>query len=74
MVYGGEDRELGERLINNGVCPIQIRHQSCLIHLYHKQGYISEDGKQFNQKIRNNVKERKLKWTEFGIIKSDKHD
>lgn len=74
MVYGGEDRELGERLINNGVCPIQIRHQSCLIHLYHKQGYISEDGKQFNQKIRNNVKKRKLKWTEFGIIKSGKHD
>lgn len=74
MVYGALDRELGERLINNGVCPIQIRHQSCLIHLYHKQGYISEDGKQFNQKIRNNVKERKLKWTEFGIIKSDKHD
>jgi glycosyltransferase involved in cell wall biosynthesis len=74
MVYGGEDRELGERLIHNGVSPIQIRHQSCLIHLHHKQGYISEEGKQFNQKIRTNVRERKLKWTEFGIIKSNKYD
>jgi glycosyltransferase involved in cell wall biosynthesis len=74
MVYGGEDRELGERLINYGVRPIQIRHRSCLIHLYHKQGYISEKGKYFNQKIRQEVKEKKLKWTEFGIIKSNKYD
>ena len=74
MVYGGEDRELGERLINYGVRPIQIRHRSCLIHLYHKQGYISEEGKYFNQKIRQEVKEKKLKWTEFGIIKSNKYD
>jgi glycosyltransferase involved in cell wall biosynthesis len=74
MAYGGEDRELGERLINYGVRPIQIRHRSCLIHLYHKQGYISEEGKYFNQKIRQEVKEKKLKWTEFGIIKSNKYD
>ena len=67
MVYGGEDRELGERLINNGINPIQIRHQSCLLHLYHEQGYITEEGKLFNQKIRKEVKDKQLKWTNFGI-------
>lgn len=67
MVYGGEDRELGERLINNGIRPMQIRHQSCLLHLYHKQGYISEEGKLFNQKIRKEVQDKQLKWTNFGI-------
>lgn len=70
MVYGGEDRELGERLINKGVRPIQIRHRSCLIHLYHKQGYVCEEGKAFNQKIRKEVKAKKLTWTDFGIIQS----
>jgi glycosyltransferase involved in cell wall biosynthesis len=70
MVYGGEDRELGERLINYGIRPIQIRHRSCLIHLYHKQGYICEEGKQFNQNIRKAVKDKKLIWTDFGIIRS----
>jgi glycosyltransferase involved in cell wall biosynthesis len=70
MVYGGEDRELGERLINYGIRPIQIRHRSCLIHLYHKQGYICEEGKQFNRNIRKAVKDKKLIWTDFGIIRS----
>ena len=70
MVYGGEDREIGERLINYGIRPTQIRHQSCLIHLYHKQGYISEEGKAFNQKIRKEVKAKKLAWTDYGIIQS----
>ena len=70
MVYGGEDRELGERLVNNGIIPIQIRHQSCLIHLYHKQGYVSDEGKAYNQKIRKQVKDKQLTWTDFGIIRT----
>ena len=70
MVYGALDRELGERLINYGVRPIQIRHQSCLIHLYHKQGYVCDEGKAFNQSIRKAVKDKRLIWTDFGIIKS----
>ena len=70
MVYGALDRELGERLINYGVRPIQIRHQSCLIHLYHKQGYVCDEGKVFNQSIRKAVKDKRLIWTDFGIIKS----
>jgi glycosyltransferase involved in cell wall biosynthesis len=67
MVYGGEDRELGERLINKGIRPIQIRHQSCLIHLFHQQGYTCEKGKAFNQKIRKEVKDNKLVCTKYGI-------
>ena len=67
MVYGGEDRELGERLVNCGIKPIQIRHHSCLLHLYHKQSYISDEGKIFNQKIRKEVKEKQLTWSNYGI-------
>ena len=69
MVYGGEDRELGERLIHTGVKPLQIRHRSCVMHLYHEHGYVSEAGKLFNQKIRQGVKDKQLMWTDFGINK-----
>lgn len=69
MVYGGLDREFGERLVNNKIKPIQIRHQSCVIHLHHNQEYINMKGKNFNNELRARVKKQKRIWTKYGIKK-----
>ncbi len=41
MAYGGEDRELGERLIHRGLRPRSIRHRAILVHLDHSRGYVN---------------------------------
>lgn len=70
MQYGGEDRELGERLVNYGIKPIQIRYSAVCIHLDHKRGYVSETAIEKNKAIRNKTKQNRLVWTDFGIIKN----
>jgi len=67
MKYGGQDRELGERMMNNGIRTKQIRHRSCLLHLDHSRGYATEDVIEKNKEIRRQVKEEKRAWTERGI-------
>ena len=71
MTYGGLDRELGERLMNFGIKPIQIRHRSCVIHLHHKQGYNSKESWDNNRNIREEVQNKSLAWTNFGIDKNN---
>lgn len=68
MQYGGQDRELGERLVNFGIKPIQIRYSAVVIHLDHKRGYVAEEMIIKNRAIRKTTKEEKRKWTEFGIV------
>lgn len=72
MQYGGQDRELGERLINNGVKPIQIRYSAVCVHLDHKRGYKTPESINKNLGIREETKRRKKTWTDRGIIKGDK--
>ena len=67
MAYGGEDRELGERLINLGVKPIQIRYSAICVHLYHERSYINTNALTTNQAIRKATKSLKKTWTDFGI-------
>ncbi|SHG44181.1 glycosyltransferase family 2 protein [Winogradskyella jejuensis] len=69
MAYGGEDRELGERLMNLGAKPIQIRYSAICVHLYHTRGYKNEAAEQANLKIRKETKSKKKTWTDFGIKK-----
>ena len=38
MQYGGQDRELGERLFNKGLKSKQIRYSAICVHLDHKRG------------------------------------
>ena len=71
MQYGCEDRELGERLINNGIKSKQIRYSAICVHLDHLRGYVSESAMSFNKEIRNNTKNKKIKQTPFGIIKQE---
>ncbi len=71
MKYGGEDRELGERLMNNGIRSKQIRYSAICVHLDHLRGYVSESAIKINKEIRKNTKEQKIKQTPFGIIKQE---
>ncbi|WP_037320153.1 glycosyltransferase family 2 protein [Salegentibacter sp. Hel_I_6] len=67
MQYGGQDREMGERLINLGVKAIQIRYTAICLHLDHTRTYKNEDSLKKNREIRNKTKsENKIK-TSYGI-------
>ena len=70
MQYGGEDREFGERLVNIGVKPKQIRYSTVCIHLDHERGYVKPEMIEKNLKIRAETKKLNKTWTEFGIKKA----
>jgi glycosyltransferase involved in cell wall biosynthesis len=67
MVYGGLDREMGERLENSGVCGKQVRHRAVCVHLYHERGYATSRGWQNNDAIRKETRELRLTATSYGI-------
>ncbi|KAB1154760.1 glycosyltransferase family 2 protein [Flavobacterium luteum] len=69
MQYGGQDRELGERLVNFGIKPKQIRYSTVCLHLDHPRGYATPESINKNRNIRKETKEQLKKWTDFGIIK-----
>lgn len=70
MRYGSEDREFGERMMNNGIKSKQIRYSAVCIHLDHSRGYMNQKDLDNNAGIRNETKMKKKVWTDFGIIKS----
>jgi glycosyltransferase involved in cell wall biosynthesis len=69
MQYGGQDRELGERLVNLGIKPKQIRYSTVCLHLDHPRGYAKIESIKKNKKIRKETKVEQKKWTDFGIVK-----
>lgn len=69
MQYGGEDRELGERLINFGLKPKQIRYSAVCLHLDHPRGYVKDEMIAKNKAIREVTRLNKSVWTDFGIEK-----
>ena len=71
MQYGGQDRELGERLFNHGLKSQQIRYSSICVHLDHPRGYKTKKSIDKNLEIRRIVKSEKRAWTDFGIINSE---
>ncbi|WP_353778310.1 glycosyltransferase [Winogradskyella sp. 3972H.M.0a.05] len=72
MQYGGEDRELGERLFNLGIKSKQIRYSAICVHLDHARGYVKPEMIQKNLAIRATTKKEKRVWTDYGIKKSAK--
>jgi glycosyltransferase involved in cell wall biosynthesis len=70
MRYGSEDREFGERMMNNGIKCRQIRYSAICVHLDHSRGYINQNDLENNDAIRKETKEKKKVWTDYGIIKS----
>lgn len=71
MKYGGPDREFGERLENFGIKGKQIRHKAIVLHLDHARGYKTPESLSANLAIRKEVKDKKIKWTPFGIKKQE---
>lgn len=69
MKYGGEDRELGERLFNLGIKSKQIRYSAICIHLEHDRGYVTEEDWANNNKIRKDTNTNKRIWTDYGVDK-----
>jgi len=67
MKYGGEDRELGERLFNLGLKSKQIRYSAICVHLDHERGYVSEEVWKKNNEIRAFTKDNKIVKTPNGI-------
>lgn len=67
MAYGGEDRELGERLENAGVRGKRIRHRAVCVHLDHSRGYVTGEAIARNKAIRAETRATRTRWTEFGL-------
>ncbi len=67
MQYGGQDRELGERLFNKGLKSKQIRYSAICVHLDHKRGYVNKETWQKNYAIRANTRKNKVVKTPIGI-------
>jgi glycosyltransferase involved in cell wall biosynthesis len=69
MVYGGLDRELGERLENAGIRGKGVRYEAICMHLDHDRAYVDRDGWEANNAIRKETRRRRSTWTAFGIVK-----
>lgn len=69
MQYGGQDRELGERLMNYGIKSKQIRYSAVCIHLDHPRGYKNQDSIDKNRAIRSKTRREKRVWTAYGLVK-----
>ena len=67
MGYGGQDRELGERLENAGIRGKRIRHRVPCLHLDHPRGYVSAEARAANNAIRAETKRSKRTRTGHGI-------
>jgi hypothetical protein len=67
MQYGGEDRELGERLFNRGIKSKQIRYSAICVHLDHARGYVKEEMRVKNRAIRDETKRQKRCETAHGL-------
>jgi hypothetical protein len=72
MRYGALDRELGERMMNNGIRGKQIRYSAVCIHLDHSRGYRNEKDLNYNARIRDITKKEKRTWTDAGITPSNR--
>ena len=67
MQYGGEDRELGERLMNFGIKSKQIRYSAICVHLDHARGYVNQAAIDKNIAIRKEILKNKVIKTSHGI-------
>lgn len=69
LAYGGEDREMGERLFNYGLLSKQIRYSAICVHLDHSRSYVNDEQVKFNMEVRRYNKKHKVTWITSGIVK-----
>ena len=72
MAYGGEDVEMGLRLLHAGVRPIRIRYRALVLHLDHARGYDHPESIAKNRAIREETLDQKKKWTDYGIVRNER--
>jgi glycosyltransferase involved in cell wall biosynthesis len=70
LAYGGEDREMGERLFNYGLLSKQIRYSAICIHLDHTRNYVDEEKIKYNLQVRKYNKLHTVTWIATGIQKA----
>lgn len=69
MGYGGQDRELGERLENAGIRGRCVRYRAVCVHLDHERSYAALDSMQANKAIRRRTRRERITRTGFGIMR-----
>jgi glycosyltransferase involved in cell wall biosynthesis len=69
MQYGGEDWEMGLRLVNLGIRPRQIRFSAICVHLDHPRGYENAESHAKNEAIGIDTMRTRSTWTPYGIRK-----
>ncbi len=69
MGYGGQDREMGERLENAGIRGRCVRYRALCVHLDHERGYAALDSTRRNKAIRRRTRRERITRTEFGIMR-----
>ena len=72
MPYGGQDRALGERLVNLGLKGYQIRHRAPCLHLDHGRPYRDQAKIEANLAIRSRIKRNRETRARLGIAELDR--
>lgn len=67
MAYGGEDREMGDRLLNADIRSRQIRYSAITLHLDHSRPYKNKEAMEKNHRIRIDTLTQKRTYTEIGL-------
>lgn len=70
MSYGGLDREIGERMMNNNIKGKQIRYSAICLHLNHDRKYATAETWLKNKNIRQFNLKNKIIYIPNGIFKS----
>ncbi|MGB0371005.1 MAG: glycosyltransferase family 2 protein [Opitutales bacterium] len=68
MAYGGQDVEMGYRLLHSGLKPLRVRYRALVLHLDHGRGYASEESIAKNAQIREDTLKLRSSWTDYGIV------
>jgi hypothetical protein len=71
MPYGGQDRALGERLVNLGFRGQQIRHRAPCLHLDHGRPYRDQAKIEANLAIRRRIRANRETRARLGITEMD---
>lgn len=70
MRYGGEDKELGSRLLNAGVKGQFLRYSAPLLHIDHPRGYVDPEIVKTNRAKIEETRKIRRTWADHGL---DRH-
>jgi glycosyltransferase involved in cell wall biosynthesis len=69
MAYGGEDKELGARLVNSGVRGRHIRYTAPVYHLEHSRSYADAEIQKANRKKIERTRRERSTWAVEGMVR-----